>query len=65
MPEQETDAKMLEETARVVEACGGVLVVETQRRSGCNHCSVSQCTASGVAKLFGVRHNRLRLENRL
>ncbi len=56
---------MLEETARVVEVHDGVLVAETQSRSGCSHCSTSSCTTSVVAKLFGVRRNRLLLDNSL
>ncbi len=56
---------MLEETARVVEVHDGVLVAETLSRSGCSHCSTSSCTTSVVAKLFGVRRNRLLLDNSL
>lgn len=56
---------MLEETARVVEVRDGVLIAETQSRSGCSHCSTESCTTSVVAKLFGVRRNRLEMENHL
>jgi sigma-E factor negative regulatory protein RseC len=54
---------MLEETARVIDVRDGMLLAETESRSGCNHCSVNNCTTSVVAKLFGVRRNRLVMEN--
>lgn len=54
---------MLEETAIVVDARDGYLWVESQSRSACGQCSSSTCTTSVVAKLFGVRVNRLRLLN--
>jgi sigma-E factor negative regulatory protein RseC len=57
---------MLEETAWIVEVRDGVLIAETQSRSSCSHCgSSSSCSTSVVAKLFGVRRNRLALENSL
>ncbi len=57
---------MLEETARVVEVLDGVLIAETQSRSGCSHCSTSsRCSTSVVAKLFGVRRKRLVMANSL
>jgi sigma-E factor negative regulatory protein RseC len=57
---------MLEETARVVEVLDGVLIAETQSRSGCSYCSTSSsCSTSVVAKLFGVRRNRLVMANSL
>jgi sigma-E factor negative regulatory protein RseC len=60
----DTDS-MLEETAHVVEVHDGLLIAETESRSGCSHCSTESCTTSVVAKLFGVRRNRLVMENRL
>lgn len=57
---------MLEETARVIEVRDGLLMAETESRSGCTHCSSSSgCSTSVVAKLFGVRRNRLVMENSL
>lgn len=56
---------MLTESATVVDARDGYLWVESQSRSGCSQCASSTCTTSVVAKLFGVRTNRLRLENTL
>lgn len=56
---------MLEETAHVVEVRDGLLIAETQSRSGCSHCGNGSCTTSVVAKLFGVRRNRLVVENSL
>ncbi|MBW9267878.1 MAG: SoxR reducing system RseC family protein [Candidatus Thiodiazotropha sp. (ex. Lucinisca nassula)] len=55
---------MLEETAMVVEANTDYLWVETRSRSGCSQCS-SSCTTSLVSKLFGMKRNRLKLENTL
>jgi len=56
---------MLEETARVIDIEDGLLIAETESRSACSHCSSSGCTTSVVAKLFGVRRNRLVMENSL
>ncbi|MES9990902.1 MAG: SoxR reducing system RseC family protein [Candidatus Thiodiazotropha sp.] len=56
---------MLAETARVIDVKDGMLLAETESRSGCNHCSADNCTTSVVAKLFGVKRNRLVLENSL
>ncbi|MET0048131.1 MAG: SoxR reducing system RseC family protein [Sedimenticola sp.] len=56
---------MLEETASVVEANTEYLWVETSSRSGCSQCSSGSCTTSVVSKLFGMKRNRLRLENTL
>jgi sigma-E factor negative regulatory protein RseC len=56
---------MLEETARVIEVKDGLLMAETESRSACNHCSSDSCTTSVVAKLFGVRRNRLVMANSL
>jgi sigma-E factor negative regulatory protein RseC len=54
---------MLEQTAQVVDVKDGMLLAETESRSGCNHCATSGCTTSVVARLFGVRRNRLVMEN--
>lgn len=56
---------MLEETARVIDVMDGMLTAETESRSGCSHCSTSSCTTSVVSKLFGIRRNRLVMENSL
>ncbi len=56
---------MLEESAMVVEVSGGTLWVEALSRSACSHCSSSSCTTSVISKLFGIRRNRLHLENSL
>lgn len=56
---------MLEETGTVVAVREGRLWVETQSRSICSHCTSGSCTTSAVSKLFGVRHNRVQLENSL
>ena len=63
MAENSNDSSMLEETARVIEVKDGVLIAETESRSGCNHCSSNSCITSVVAKLFGVKRNRLVMEN--
>lgn len=57
------NSNLLEETARVIEVRDGWLIAETQSRGGCNQCRSDSCTTSLVAKLFGVRRNRLRLAN--
>lgn len=59
------DATMLEETARVIDVTDDLLTAETESRSGCSHCSANSCTTSVVAKLFGVRRNRLVMKNSL
>lgn len=56
---------MLEQIATVVETRGDQLWVETESRSSCSHCSSASCTTSVVAKLFGIKRNRLQLENTL
>jgi sigma-E factor negative regulatory protein RseC len=56
---------MLEETATVVAVDNATLWVETEARSACHHCSSGECTTSVVGKLFGVRRNRLALDNHL
>jgi sigma-E factor negative regulatory protein RseC len=56
---------MLEEIGTVVEVERGAILVETQSRSACSHCSSKGCTTAVVSKLFGIKHNRLHLENSL
>jgi sigma-E factor negative regulatory protein RseC len=56
---------MLEETARVIAVRDGLMIAETESRSACNHCSSEGCTTSVVAKLFGVRRNRIVMVNSL
>ncbi|MES9960309.1 MAG: SoxR reducing system RseC family protein [Sedimenticola sp.] len=56
---------MLEETATVVKADSRHLWVEVRSRSGCTQCSSGSCTTAVVSKLFGMKRNRLRLENSL
>ncbi|MET0015483.1 MAG: SoxR reducing system RseC family protein [Sedimenticola sp.] len=56
---------MLEETVTVVEVDTEYLWVETHSRSGCSQCSSGSCTTSVVSKLFGMKRNRIRLENTL
>ena len=63
MLDNSSASRLLEETAQVNEVRDGLLIVETESRSGCNHCSSNSCTTSVVAKLFGVKRNRLVLQN--
>jgi sigma-E factor negative regulatory protein RseC len=56
---------MLEETGTVLEAGTEFILVETQSRSACSHCSTDSCTTSVISKLFGVKRNRFHLENSL
>lgn len=56
---------MLEETGIVVGVEHGYIQVETQPRSACANCGAGSCTTSVVSKLFGARHNRLRLPSSL
>jgi sigma-E factor negative regulatory protein RseC len=60
---ESSNHSMLEETAQVIEVKDGLLIAETESRSGCNHCSSNSCTTSVVAKLFGVKRNRLVMKN--
>jgi sigma-E factor negative regulatory protein RseC len=55
---------VIEETATVV-SCDGVQAdVETERRGGCANCSVGQgCGAALLARVFGGRSSRLRVDN--
>ena len=63
MTDSANNSGMLEETAQVIEVKDGLLIAETESRSGCNHCSSNSCTTSVVAKLFGVKRNRLVMPN--
>lgn len=57
---------MLEETATVIAARDGRLLVESESHSACSHCgSGGSCGTSVVSQLFGSRRNRLELENTL
>ncbi|MCG8023553.1 MAG: SoxR reducing system RseC family protein [Candidatus Thiodiazotropha endolucinida] len=56
---------MLEEFGTVVEVWDEGLLVETQSRSACSHCSSGNCTTAVVSKLFGIKHNRFELDNNL
>jgi sigma-E factor negative regulatory protein RseC len=57
---------MLESTGRVIEAAPASVLVETERRSACGHCSVSdRCGSSVIAGLFRHRTHRVRLDNSL
>ncbi|MCU7811631.1 MAG: SoxR reducing system RseC family protein [Candidatus Thiodiazotropha sp. (ex Notomyrtea botanica)] len=56
---------MLEETAKVIDINDGLLTLETESRSGCKQCGSHSCTTSIVAKLFGIRRNRMIIDNSL
>lgn len=56
---------MLEETGTVVETRGNTIWVETQSRGSCSNCSNDGCSTSVLAQLFGVKRNRVALENEL
>ncbi len=56
---------LLEETARVIEVSNGRLIAETASRSSCSHCGAGSCSTSVVARLFGLRRNRLLIANTL
>lgn len=56
---------MLEETATVLEVEDGLLTVQTISRSSCSRCSSSGCSTSVISRLFGLKRNRLVMENRL
>jgi sigma-E factor negative regulatory protein RseC len=59
------NGEMIEERAWVVEVDGDKVWVEAEARSSCSHCSSQSCTTAVVARLFGVRRNRLALKNSL
>ena len=51
---------MIEEEATVVEVRGRRAWVETERKSACNHCSMSQgCGTASLDKWFGRRLSRI------
>lgn len=55
---------MLEHNGRVIEATPSSVLIETERRSACGHCSVSdRCGTSAIAGLFRQRANIVRLDN--
>lgn len=57
---------MLESTGKVVEATPASVLIETERRSACGHCSVGDtCGTSVIAGLFRRGSNRVRLDNSL
>ncbi len=57
---------MIETQARVVAVEPGYAWVESERRSGCSHCTSSaSCGVSTLSKLFGARRQRLRLADSL
>jgi len=57
---------MIEETAQVVAVEGDDAVLQTQRQSACQSCSVKQgCGTSVLAKVVGQRSNLIRVTNRL
>ncbi len=55
---------MIEETARVVAIDGEFALVETQRKSACDSCSVKKgCGTGALSKVVGKRANRFRVLN--
>jgi len=57
---------MIETQARVVAVEPGYAWIESERRSGCSHCtSNDSCGVSSLSKLFSVRQTRLRLPDPL
>ena len=54
---------MLEENATVLRVIDDRIEVETISRSSCSQCSSSGCSTSVLAKLFGVKRNRLMVTN--
>lgn len=55
---------MLEQTGKVVAVTPASVLIETERRSACGHCGVSdRCGTSVIAGLFKQRTNTLRLDN--
>jgi sigma-E factor negative regulatory protein RseC len=56
---------MLEEIGTVVEVYPSAILVETQSRRACSRCSSKDCTTAVVARLFGIKHARVHLENSL
>ena len=57
---------MIEETAIVVALEGDRALLQTQRRSACQSCSVKQgCGTSVLAKVVGTRSSQISVENSL
>ncbi|MCW8934584.1 MAG: SoxR reducing system RseC family protein [Gammaproteobacteria bacterium] len=57
---------MIEETALVIEIDGHSVLLETQRKSACQTCSVkSGCGTSSLAKVVGKRSSRFTVEKTL
>lgn len=57
---------MIEIQARVVAVEPGYAWVESERRSGCSHCTSSdRCGVSSLGKLFAIRKQRIRLPDPL
>ena len=57
---------MIEETAVVVAVEGDDVLLQTQRRSACQSCSVKQgCGTSVLAKVVGQRSSQIRIKNTL
>jgi len=57
---------MLETQAKVVAVEPGYAWVESERRSGCSHCTGSDnCGVASLGKSFGVRRHRMRVPDPL
>lgn len=55
---------MLEHNAEVIAATPDSVLIETERRAACGHCSVGdRCGTSVIAGLFGRRANQIRMDN--
>lgn len=55
---------MIEETATIVAVQGDQALVQTQRRSSCQACSVKQgCGTSVLAKVVGTRSSQMSIDN--
>ena len=55
---------MIEEAATIVSCRGDYAEVETERREACGSCAVGQgCGAALLARVFGSRSSRLRVDN--
>ncbi len=57
---------MIEETARVIDVRGDEALLETQRQSACQSCSVKAgCGTSTLSKVVGQRSSRIIVRNTL
>ncbi len=57
---------MIEETARVIDVRDGQALLQTERKSACQSCSVkSGCGTSTLAKVVGQRSSQIVVENTL